>query len=339
MTSSWRKIDEGVYAVAGPLDQAGGPGRRAVRGLELRRLTRVDDLSLLARLPDLETLELKHVDRVDLQPLAGLGLKRLVMLSISGVDLAPLSELPRLEMLTLGHIDDALIPPLSLSPSLEWLAVVNDDPDLTGAPVRRIIEAIAWEPLRKLRGLEIRVGGLNEMRPIDLDLAFLRELQALERLDINTGIRHVGAGPSPAQPPFDGLSRRLRFVRIAADDAAYVESQLRDYLGVAPGIEGPGQVISVKRSRQIDEPGRPWSIVAPGANGTWVAYGSLAREDAGSSDDTEYEACDRAERRLRDADPDLFGRLDFDPENAGTGIMASSRDDLERALEILGVRR
>ena len=41
--------------------------------------------------------------------------------------------------------------------------------------------------------------------------------------------------------------------------------------------------------------------------------------------------------RLKAADPALEKRLDFDPESSGTGIMASSREDLEAALRILGV--
>lgn len=339
MAGRWCKRDEGRYAVTGPLSDAGVPGRRIVTWLELRRLTGADDLSLLATLPDLETLELEHVDGVDLSPLAGLGLKHLDLRSIRGVDLGVLSELPVLEGLTAIDFADVLIPSLSLSPRLGWLAVINDSADLTGAPVRQMIEAIAWEHLGMLGGLEIRVGGLTEMRSIELDLGFLRTLPELERLDIDTGIRHVGIRPSPVEPPFDGLSRRLTFVRIAAEDAERVESELRDYLGIVPGSEVPGSGISVRRRRRVDEPRRPWSIVPPDGSGTWVAYGSLARDDGDDPDDTEYDACDRAERLLREADSELSGRLDFDPENAGTGIMAVSREDLERALEILGVRR
>jgi hypothetical protein len=340
MAGSWRKRDEGRYAVTGPLSGGAGPGRRTVTWLELRRLTGADDLSLLAALPDLQTLELEHIDGADLAPLAGLGLKHLDLRSIRGVDLRVLAKLPLLEGLTVIDFEDVQLSKISLSPRLQWLAIINDDTGLTGAPVRTMVEAIAWEHLDALGGLEIRVGGLTEIRPIDLDLGFLRALPALERLDIDTGIRHVGARPSPVDPPFDGLSKRLSFVCIAADDPEDVEARLRDYLGIVPGTEVPGKGISVRRRSHDKEPRRPWSIVPPdgGGDGTWVTYGSLIR-DGGDPDDTEYDACDRAQRRLRDTDPDLLRRLDLDPENAGTGIMAASREDLERALELLGVRR
>jgi hypothetical protein len=44
-----------------------------------------------------------------------------------------------------------------------------------------------------------------------------------------------------------------------------------------------------------------------------------------------------ARRRLRESDPALLRRLDFDPEANGTGILARSREDLEAALRILGL--
>lgn len=339
MAGAWRKRGEGRYAVSGPLAEAGGPGRRAVTWLELRRLTSADDLSVLASLPELETLQLTDIDGVDLSPLAGLGVKQLNLEGVRGVDLGPVARLPVLEGLNVINFEDVVTPSLSLSSHLDWLLVVNDDPDLTGAPVRQVVEAIAWEHLSRLHGLEIRVGGLHEMRSIDLDLAFLRELPTLKRLDVDTGIRHAGTAPSPLEPPFQGLSRRLRFVRIDADDPEAVKALLRAYLGIAEGEVVPRGGVSVKRRRDVQAPRRPWSIVEPDGDGTWVAYGSLAREDGRGDDDTEYDACKRARRRLREADPALLRRLDFDPENAGTGIMATSREDLVRALEILGVRR
>jgi hypothetical protein len=336
--AGWKRRDEGRYAVSGPLASAGGPGQRTVSWLELRRLNREDDLSLVAS-PDLQTLGLERIDGTNLAPLAGLGMQRLVVRDMRGVDLGPLAQLPLLEDLTLINFDDVTIPPLSLSPHLRWLTVINDNPKLTGRPVRQMITAIDWEPLAGLHGLEIRVGGLNEMRSIDLDLDLLRRLPSLERLDIYTGVRHSGPRPSPIEPPFEGLSRQLRFVRIAAHDPERVRSQLGTYLGMAEGSEPPGGGISVIPRYDVVEPRPPWSIVDPDAGEPWVAYGSLADADLGDADDTEYDACARAERRLRDADPALLQRLDFDPENAGTGIIATSREDLVRALDIIGIQR
>ena len=74
----------------------------------------------------------------------------------------------------------------------------------------------------------------------------------------------------------------------------------------------------------------------------WLAYGSLidmpAIADAPDPDaiaSTEYDALGVAEATLRTADPALLDRLDFDPESSGTGIEAPTREDLERALNLL----
>jgi len=42
-------------------------------------------------------------------------------------------------------------------------------------------------------------------------------------------------------------------------------------------------------------------------------------------------------RQLRLADPALLQRLDFDPENAGTGISARTREDLQTAPRMLAI--
>lgn len=164
---------EGMYAASGTLAGITGPGRRTVTQLELRRLGASEDLSVLAAFPQLEHLELLHVSGLDLSPLAGLPLTQLSIRDASGLDLAPLAGLPALQWLTLLNLAGcAVAPRLALAPSLSSLVVVNDDPGLTGQPVRAIIEAIDWAGLPALRTLDVRVGGLYEMRPIELDLGF-----------------------------------------------------------------------------------------------------------------------------------------------------------------------
>jgi hypothetical protein len=101
-----------------------------------------------------------------------------------------------------------------------------------------------------------------------------------------------------------GLSKRLTFVRIDAVDP---------------------------------EPTTPWAVKQLSDGSRWVTYGSLLRGEDGAHDDSETDACRRARTRLRAADAALLRRLDFDPESAGTGISAASREDLQRALTILGL--
>lgn len=208
---------------------------------------------------------------------------------------------------------------------------MNDDPALTGKPVEQAIDAIDWSTMPALVTLGIRVGGLYEVRPIDADLGFLRSLPALRHLDLASGILHRGPGPSPLEPPFDGLSRQLTSLRIEADEPEPLRAALREYLGVATDDpEGP----SVRQRYPYEEPAPPWSI-REDDDGCSV-YGSFAREEHAAHDDvTEYDALRRARARLRAVDPALDRRLDFDPESAGTGIMAARREDLERALAIL----
>jgi hypothetical protein len=325
-----RKVSEGHYIASGSLADIAGPGRRRVTWLELRSLRPGEDLSTLTRFPDVDTLELDYVDDVDLSVLADLALRRLTLAHVSGVDLAAAAQLPALEILGILNVNDVVIPPLPLAPSLVGLTIINDDPDLDGRPVKETIEAIEWGRLGVLQTLTIRVGGLHQLAPIEVDLGFLACLPTLEYLVLAPGIHHAGRQPSPLEPPFDGLSRRLSYVRTEAADPDALEPALRAYLGPDAGL-------ALKARRTTPAVTRPWSIgELPDGQG-WVMYGSFFREEHGEHDDTEDDALRRARRRLRAADPALLRRLDFDPESAGTGISAASREDLERALMILGL--
>jgi hypothetical protein len=327
---------EGAYYTTGTLSGITGPGKRTVRSLALRRLGPDEDLSVLRTFDDLKTLELERVTNLDLRPLEGLGLEQLSVTESSGLDLAPLACLPRLDSLVLGNLADLTVPRLALASSLRLLVVINDDPKLTGAPVRRIVEAIDWSRIADLRTLSLRVGGLYEMPPISIDLGFLRHLPRLEHLDMYQGLRHSGASPSPIEPPFEGLSRKLNFVRIDSDEPAATRTALCAYLASDP--DDPESGIVVSERLDSEPPSEEWAITGP-VDGVWTAYGSLHRAELGTAEDTEYEACERAQKLLHKTDAGLSRRLDFDPESAGTGIMASSPEDLERALLLLDLRR
>jgi hypothetical protein len=324
--------DQGAYGASGTLAGITGPGKRTVTSLELRRMGADENLSVLASFTQLERLELSHMNGVGLSPLVGLGVKSLTILDSVGLDLRPLAQLPALEFLVLGNLDGC-VSPTALSPTLVLLVVINDDPALTGQPLREFVEAIDWTGLPALRSLSLRVGGLYEMPPVEVDLGFLRSLPALERLDAVTGLRHSGPDPSPLEPPFAGLSKQLTVVRIEAWDPAPVRAALHRYLGSDPDDVESG--LSVMQRYAFEEPEQPWTIRAH--DGNWLTYGSFFREEAGAHDDTEYDALRRAKARLRAADAALLRRLDFDPESAGTGVSAARREDLESALRTLGL--
>jgi hypothetical protein len=329
---------EGAYYATGALKGITGSGKRIVRALALRRLCPGEDLAVLRSFGDLKTLELEHVRDVDMCPLAGLGIEHLTITEATGIDLAPLAELAQLRSLILGNMHDIDVPRLRLAPSLRLLVVLNDDPELTGQPVRQVIESIDWSRLTELRSLSLRVGGLYEMPSIEVDFGFLRCLPHLESLDMYAGLRHIGPSPSPTAPPFDGLSRKLTVLRIVGDEPAAVREALCAYLGADPDNPQTSIVVSGGEDGDQRAPTASWTITGP-IDGIWTTYGSLHRAENGTAEDTEYEACKRAEERLLTRDAALIERLDFDPESAGTGIMAKSREDLERALKLLQLDR
>jgi hypothetical protein len=325
-------VEMGMYTASGTLEGV-RPGRRTVKELEVRRLDRfsVDGLRPLTAFEDLEILELARLDGVDLEPLAELSVTvdRLGLTHLTGVDLSPLGHLRAVAGLYLMDVaDDCRVPEeLPLPSSLRRLFLTNDGRGLSGDPVRRLIEAIDWERLGELRALELRVGGLEPLSAIEVDLGFLSCLPKLERLDVRRGVWHAGPRPSPLEPPFKGLSRNLTWLRINAWDPEPTKAQLRDLLGFQPTVY----------QRYGPQPrAASWTIHAPDDGvDDWQMYGSLADAFADQDFATEYDALKYARKRIRDADVALLRRLDFDPENAGTGIAAVSKEDLVAALRLL----
>jgi hypothetical protein len=329
-----------AYFVTGTLAGIKGPGRRTVRELTVGGLKgNVDgDLAVLSAFPDLESLTLENIADIDLAPLAQTGICGLGLIGVSRVDLAALAKLDQLQGLMIADIADCIVPPvLRLATSLEALTIFNDGARLSGEPVAELARRIDWSALRGLRTLQLSVGGNHDLAPVGVDLSFLRELPELRVLRMEQGIFHDGPEPSPLEPPFAGLSRNLTWVRIDAVDPEPLRLALEEVMArPAPTDSGPYGVTVYGRPPPGQRSSRgEWAIHAYD-DGGWGVYGSLyATLD--SEDETEYEAADRAQQRLRSADAELAKRLDFDPESNGTGIYAESREDLETALRLLGL--
>lgn len=342
MTGTLRKMpgtpaELGAYAVSGTLEGL-TPGRRRVRRLEVRRVTEesVDGLRPLLLFTDLKDLELEQIRGVDLNPLTRLSLEleRLGITGADAVDLGPLGQLPEVRELVLKRLTDSCRVPeqLELPRPLRFLSIVNDGPRLSGEPVRRLIEAIDWQKLAGLDQLHLRVGGLEQIEPIEVDLGFLRLLPNLTRLDMDEGIRHKGPGPSPLEPPFEGLSHRLTWLRI---DACHPEPLKRALYAYLPN----GAHVSVYQRYGPEPQAASWTIREPDEPGDpWLTYGSFADlYDAEHDVPTEHDGLKVARRLLREADPKLLRRLEFDPESSGTGVAARTREDLTAMLGILGI--
>lgn len=342
MAGSLRKVagssaELGAYSASGTL-QGVRPGRRLVRLLEVRDITEAsnDGLRPLIAFPDLEDLSLHRLRGVDLRPLTELAveLRSLDLREVQLVDLSPLGDLKGVSRISLIDVgDDCVIPSeLSLPRPLRRLAIINDAPRLSGEPVRRLIEAIDWQGLDELMSLNLRVGGIDQLNPVATDLGFLRHLPRIEWLDLHQGVWHQGPGPSPLEPPFDGLSRHLTWLRLDAWDPEPLKRALHAYLPA-------GAQVSVAQRHGPEPQAASWTIREPhGPGDPWLTYGSFADlYDAGRDVPTEADGLRIARRQLREADPELLRRLDFDPESSGTGVAAGTREDLVEMLDILGV--
>jgi hypothetical protein len=320
------------YQVSGSLDGL-TPGRREIERLIVKRLgpDAREGLAPLAAFKDLRRLELEWPEAVDLSLLAGLELELLRIEYGQRLDLGPLAGV------SLKHLDlvsprDCTVPSRwPLDPSLESFGLMVERP--FGGLLRDAVAAVPWAALRSLRGLAL--GGRGNF----VDLGFLADLPQLEVLDVR-GLRHRGPGPSPFAPPFEGLSVDLAGGLSEVDDEEAVRAAWEEHRRAA-GRTGESMAFRALWDEPADEEAAPepaWEISAPADDGDpWSVYGSLCLAAEGRDGETEYDALRVARRRLREADPALPRRLDFDPEANGTGIMARSREDLEAALRILGL--
>jgi hypothetical protein len=152
----------------------------------------------------------------------------------------------------------------------------------------------------------------------------------------STSIAAKSQTRSDCRPRCAGLSRALTWVRVSATNPEEVRRELALYLRIDPDDLEASPV--VYEPSDFVRPTVEWEIDEPVDTAGWSAYGSLLRHEGAMAESTEDEACERAEARLRAADAWLAARVDFDPESAGTGIYAPTREDLEQAMQILGLR-
>ena len=313
-----RPDELGMYRLTGDLGELDGPGRRVVRDVEAVRIQGPPDaLAVFAAFPDLRRLSLGGVDGMRLDPLAGLGLDSLTISGGRELDLAPLSEFAGLRELWLLGLERCRVPDrLALPSTLRSLFLASQsarpEPDIVAALLRNL----QWQALRDLAELDIRarVGRLR------VDLGFLRELGRLERLDL-LGVTHDASNPSPLEPPFDGLSRKLSWLRLEGDDPEPLTAALNNYLpsrcaAVLPLLDD-GEDSAVADGE--------WAVIEPEPGDddpAWLTYGSLA--DAYDFE-IEHDAARQAKARLRAADPQRAKRIEFDGEADGTGIAGGPR--------------
>jgi len=325
------------YVASGSLEGIDGPGRRTVRRLEIRRVTKGSSVGIqgVDRFPDLTWLALSSIEDGDLSPLRGLTLDALDLQDVRDCDLAPIEEVKALRRLGLVDVSPLPIQCLRLPSSLESLMIINDERH-AAHHVADLVEAIDWSRLTGLRDLQITAGDGWSAPVVLTDLGFLTHLPELVTLRMEEGVAHAGPGASPLEPPFAGLSRKLRWVRISAVDPEPLKAAFEAFIQ-PPGddVDQPQGVSVYPRDSAPAEPA--WTIRAFESDDGFGVYGSLQQALGQGPDETEYEAAERAQSVLASAQPELAKRLDFDPEANGTGIYAASRKDLEAVIEILGL--
>ena len=337
MAGTLRKVpqSDGRYVISGPLDGV-VPGRRVVKWLESNGIdgAGTEGLAPLEAFGDLETLELERVRNVDLDVLGRLdGVVSLMLKDVAGVDFGTFAAPSQLRRLRLVDVDDHCVIPhaFDLPDDLESLSLGEGRRAHTSRPVEQLVAAIDWSALPALRSLDIRVGGLDPVPPAELDLRFLEALPQIESLFLD-GIEHVGPGPNPLRPPFDGIPReRLRrlIIGVPLDEREAIRAEAHKIFDFEElGVRPRGRYVPPPPAWQVDED----------EEGRFSAFGSLSDAFELPSSETEHDdALPEARRRLREADSELLGRLDFDDESGGTTVSAPSREDLVRALEILGL--
>jgi hypothetical protein len=320
------------YAISGSLDGV-VPGRRSIAKLIVGRLgaDATEGLRPLEAFTDLRELELEWPVEVDLRPLTNLPLERLRIENAKRLDLAPIAQIDTLKSLEIASPKHCALPaewPLNDSLTRLMFAVDRDARGL----LEQAVAAIPWSRLHALQWLAL-LG--DNGTPVDL--AFLAQLPQLQALDLR-GIQHRGPRRSPLEPPFSGLPPELIGGLIEVPKPATIREQLMKHRGLTDA-----QQDSMPRFRDLltydDDADGDWSVYPPEGDDDdgWSTYGSLCLAAEGQDGDTEYEALAAAKRRLRAADPDLLRSLDFDQEADGTGISAPTREQVERALRILGL--
>lgn len=331
MTAKLRKrpgthTDLGLYELSGSLAGLSGPGRRTVIELELRRLDG-DDLSVLESFADLKSLRIERSQNLDLSTLPELPGLELTLDRVSGVDLSALDGRNDLESLWFLHMGEARTPPrLRLSSRLHRLLIYADGTQ-SGLALE-LVEAIDWESLTQLRNLGLRV---HADRLLRTDLSFIGSLQQLKRLEILGDLRHEGTTPSPFAPPFPGLPKDLKALRIRAYGAARLKRQIQQHMGLPEDPTGEPSVTE----RYRWEPGLPmWEPIKSGIG--WEASGHLAVA-AADPDRPEADMRKDAAQQLARFDPELASRVEIDPLRQGSALVAETQKDLLTALQALNL--
>ena len=268
------------------------------------------NLRALGRLVNLERLSLVEIEMTNLRAykeLTGLRELRLMgrMKSLDGIEALRAVETLRLR----GHVVRDLTP-LAALPHLRDLTLTYTDAVADYSPVGS---------LRSLRRFELTLGNITDEAPLP-SIGFLAGLDELEEVIIQN--------VALADPRLDALValRRLRRVKLT-------------------GRAGP-DVDGLRRRRpdlEIDThlTGEPAGRVHVGpihydAPIEGIEHWSIYQDVADLLRTPTNDAAERAlRRRLKETDPSLLKRLEFDSESGAIGVYAATEADIRAVTEAL----
>jgi len=320
---------QGSYRTTGNIEEL-AEGRREIRSLRIR--SAVGSIKSLAMLRHLESLVIDGGRELDLSELAALSTTchSVALSALQDTDLGGLM-LPE-TVRSFGLSSPHKTCPTSRTPGLPRGL---DDLGLTaragssGISLRRFIDAIQWDDLDRLERLDLHAEARAAGYPVEIDFGLFRSLPRLERSDV-FGFRHRrSAGPSPLEPPFDGLPEKLSWLRIDAElPVEELKPAIETYLGRHVSVE---QLYLPRESDQL------WWINQSDDGQRYLAIGSLADHFTEKHFAEEAQALRHARTRIKIADPALLKRLDFDQDSDSTMIVAQTRRDMLATLTALQI--
>jgi hypothetical protein len=281
-----------------------------LRGLRWLYLHGWRNLRALGRLTSLERLTLVEVEMTNLRAYTGLTSLRELRLMGRMKSLDGIQALRGVETLWLRGYVVRDLTPLAVLPNLRDLTLTYTDAVTDYSPIGS---------LKGLRRFELTLGNITDEAPLP-SLGFLAGLDQLEEVTI----QNVALADPRLDPLFE--LPRLRRVRLSGRAGPDVDDLRRR----RPDLEIDAYLIGEPAGRVHVGP----IHYDPPVEGIerWRIYQDVHDLLKTPTND----AAERTlRRRLKDTDPDLLARLEFDSESGAIGIYASNEADIRAVAEAL----
>jgi hypothetical protein len=315
-----------VAASLDPLQYLAGLERLRIEGAPAGRSAK-----LLAPLQELRWLAIEYWQ--GLRNLQGLvNLERLELMQASFANLNAFKNWKKLRLLALNG---------SGVKSLEGIGALEalEDLFLGGIGVHDLAALAGLFRLRRLKIAGAKwvddfspIGGLEELRSLILILGSITETAHVESIDFVGGLEHLEELEINGAVIDDGRLEALfslpeiRRVRLLGNYADQVESLRRQKPGIA--IE----VIQLSPEEAFDIIQTGPLKIRKHERDFWSIFQDLSDLLSVANN---FDADRKIRRAIRQRDPDLLNRLEFDPDADFVSISAKTEDDIRKAAEII----